>query len=105
MTSQTKKFIELSDIIALRLECKNQKCKATLTTSVRDFRKGTLSACPVCKEPWATVNGSSCELAVSEFMQAFHKLEGMLGGEGHFPAGFSLTLEIKEEPKPLVSQT
>jgi|SRR5579872_1749796 len=100
MTSQTKKFIELSDIIALRLECKNQECKATLITSARDFRKGTLNACPVCKEPWAIVNGGSCELAVSDFMQAFHKLESMLCA-GNFPAGFSLMLEIKEEPETI----
>jgi hypothetical protein len=104
MTSQTKKFIELSDIIALRFECKNQKCKSTLTTSVRDFRQGTLNACPVCKNPWATVNGGSCELAISDFMQAFHKMEKMLGSGGEFPAGFSITLEVKEEPKLLGSQ-
>ena len=45
MTSQTKKFIELSDILTLQFECKNATCKATLTLSVsQELRKQTLFA-------------------------------------------------------------
>ena len=33
MTSQTKKFIELSDIVALHFECKDPDCKACIRRS------------------------------------------------------------------------
>ncbi len=97
MTSQTKKFIELCDILALHFECKD--CKATLTVSAsQSLRDGTLYNCPACKESWALVNGGGCELTIKEFLAAFQKLQNTLSGEpGSFPAGFLLRVEIKEE--------
>jgi hypothetical protein len=57
MTTQTKRFIELSDIIGLQLECK--KCGIsllvggeTLTASLVDPHNMTLSKCPTCDTPW-----------------------------------------------------
>jgi hypothetical protein len=99
MTTQTKKFLELSDILALRFECK--KCGSELLiSSLRDIsnrdEQGKLSNCPVCRNPWASVGGSTCELAIAEFLTVLNKLRGMLGThEGAFPAGFALTVEIK----------
>jgi len=99
MTTQTKKFIELSDILALRFECK--ECHSELLiSSLRDISKreqqGKLNTCPVCRKEWASVNGSTCELAIAEFLTELNKLRGLLGThQGAFPAGFSLTVEIK----------
>jgi hypothetical protein len=106
MTTQTKKFIELADMLALHFSCKN--CDATLTVSIdREFGKkeefGLLNTCPVCKNPWASVNGSSCEASIKEFVDAFRKLSLTLGPQaGAFPAGFSLTLEVKAEKQNVV---
>ena len=99
MTSQTKKFIELSDVLALHFECKSPDCKATLTiSSLQNLKDGTLYACPVCKQSWAVVNGGGCELTIKDFLAAFQKLRHTLSGEpGSFPAGFVLRLELKEE--------
>jgi transcription elongation factor Elf1 len=106
MTTQTKRFIELSDILALRFECK--ECHSELlVSSLQDISKrdeqGKLNNCPVCRKPWASIGGSTCELAIAEFLTALNKLRGMLGiHQGAFPAGFSLTVEIKdkEQAKP-----
>jgi hypothetical protein len=102
MTSQTKKFIELSDILTLQFECKNATCKATLTLSVsQELRKQTLFACPACKQPWALVNGGECESTIRDFLSAFGKLQHTLNSKpDSFPAGFLLRLEIREEIKP-----
>jgi hypothetical protein len=101
VTTQTKKLIELSDILALHFKCKHNDCKAALTISaLHDLRTGTLYSCPVCKESWALVNGSGCELTIKDFLCAFQKLQSTLSDKsGAFPAGFALRLEVKEEPK------
>jgi transcription elongation factor Elf1 len=98
MTTQPKRFIEWSDILALRFECKD--CGSELLiSSLRDLSKreeqGKLSNCPVCRKPWASVNGSTCELAIAEFLSALNKVRGLIGSQGTFPAGFSMTIEIK----------
>ena len=101
MTTQTRKFIELSDVLALHFECKDKDCKTTLTVSASQALKdGTLSNCPVCNQSWAVVNGGGCELTIKEFLRAFQKLQRTLSGEPEaFRAGFLLRLELKEEPK------
>lgn len=99
MTSQTKQYIELSDVLALRFDCKNPKCGASLSASARDFRQNALNVCPMCKESWARVNETSCELAIGEFIEAFRRLERMLSSDGGFPTGFTLKIEIKESAK------
>lgn len=100
MTEETKKFIELSDVLALRLECKY--CGSGLSiSSYRDLMKreeqGKLSNCPVCSREWASVSGSTCEMTIGQFVDCLNKLRGTLKT---FPAGFVLTLEIKNEKKP-----
>ena len=100
MTTQTKKFIELSDILALRFECK--KCGSELLiSSLRDIsnrdEQGKLSTYPVCRNPWASVGGSTCELAIAEFLSSLNKLRWLIGSQGSFPAGFSMTAEIKAD--------
>jgi hypothetical protein len=59
MTTDTKKFIEFSDIIGLRLRCKNEKCNTSLLindanmASLADEHNTALRACPLCGCGWA----------------------------------------------------
>lgn len=97
MTSQTKKFIDLTDFLALRFECKS--CGSTLVIpSTRNLEQreeqGKLSDCPVCRKPWASVGGSTCEPEIARFLAALSRLNDLLS---RFPAGFTLTLEVKPD--------
>lgn len=58
--------------------------------------QGKLNICPVCRKPWASVGGASCELTIAKFFTALNKLRESLAT---FPAGFTLMLEVKEEKK------
>lgn len=97
MTSQTKKFLDFSDILSLRFKC-NHCASELLISSFRDLEKreeqGKLNNCPVCGREWASIGGSSCELTIARFLTALNKLRNELSA---FPAGFSLMLEIKNE--------
>ena len=97
MTSQMTRFIELSDIVALRFACAH--CKASLSLSLsKDVPEKRLRTCPMCNEPWAQLqNGSTIEATIAGFAESTRKLVDFLCG-GHFP-GFSMTVELKEESK------
>jgi hypothetical protein len=103
MTSQSKRFIELTDILALNFVCKD--CGAAISVSPKEYlhrkQHGTISDCPICRRSWAQVDNASCELTVEHFVQALEKLAFTLGTQDcAFPAGFSLTLEVSTDPKP-----
>jgi len=97
MTSQTKKFIEPSDILGLRLDCAD--CGATLLLPIsHEVKIKQIYVCPHCQIPWVKLpNGSTAELAIAECMERIKTLSQLLGS-GQFE-GFSLLLEIKEEIK------
>jgi hypothetical protein len=97
MTSQTQKFIELCDILALKLECKS--CHSSLAIpSERHMAAreeiGKLGSCPICRAPWAILGGSSYEPLIIEFVSALNKLRGAFNNA---PIGFNLTLEVTGE--------
>jgi len=95
MTAQTKHYIEVSDIIALRCECSDNGCHAVLTLPLtRDVGKHLLR-CPVCNRRWTELENNTCEILVSEFAAKVGTLAAQLPN-----FGFSLSLEIKTEPKP-----
>jgi hypothetical protein len=100
MTSQTKKFIELSDVISLRLKCKSCASELLIPSS-RDIdnreEQGKLSECPVCRKDWALVNGSTCESTIAKFMSSLNKLRAEMKS---FPAGFFLAFEINNDEVP-----
>jgi len=102
MTSQTKYFIELSDIVSLCFKCGNEKCGAILTLPLPLTRNveedHALAKCPVCKRSWAVLDGGpggvnvSYEPLIKEFVDGINKVSG-----ARF--GFSLRMELKEEPR------
>src|SRR6266446_6238000 len=96
-----RKPIELTDVLALRFECK--KCGTILAVSLKEFserhelymlqkRKEPQKAklpfadCPVCAHTWA-----SQQVVLAEFVEHFNKLIGLLQPEeSQNPPGFSL---------------
>ena len=59
-----------------------------------------LDKCPICESGWTVVGGSGCEPVITEFVHSLNKVMKMLTErDATFPAGFALTIEVKEEPK------
>lgn len=104
MTSQTKRYIELSDVLALRFTCKG--CGSALDIPISKPLNGRedkekLNTCPVCLQRWALRNEGNYHPAIAGFTTALKTLSDVLNmGE----VGFSLTIEVKDEkpkePKP-----
>jgi hypothetical protein len=94
MTSQTKHYIDVSDILALRFEC--AKCKTSISFLVgesMDVRK--LGACPNCGEWWANIPlESTIAPDIRDFIESAKRLMRTLGPDSEFSKRFSLTLEI-----------
>lgn len=95
MTAQFKYFIELSDIIGIRCECKNPECRATLLLPLNGQMGDALICCPKCKRGWARLNGSTYELEVKKYLEQLERLKEMVKH-----VGFTLTLEINEQAIP-----
>jgi protein-arginine kinase activator protein McsA len=96
MTSQTKQYIELTDVLAAHLQCK--ACKAALSVPIESRRLP--ETCPNCNEQWANARS---ERKVAEtfqtFVAAYQSLRHMLHGENPASVGFTLALEIRPESK------
>jgi hypothetical protein len=94
MTVQSKHFIELSDIVGIRCECRNPECRATLLLPLNGEMGDALLYCPKCKRGWTRLNGSY-ELEVKRHLVELERLKDMVN---HL--GFTLTLEVNEEAIP-----
>lgn len=97
MTTQTKKLINLSDILAFNFACKG--CGTSLSISPKEYlgsrRGGVLGECPVCGRHWAQAGGSTCEPTIQKFIESLDRLcQTLEGKESSFPAGFVMSLEI-----------
>ena len=94
MTSQQKRMIELSDLVAFCVTCKG--CGVSLSipalASVKDKR---LERCPSCDDIWMTPITGSVRKFV-DFKNALTSLRSSI--EGGKADGFSLTLEIASDP-------
>jgi hypothetical protein len=106
VTIQTKHFIEVSDLLALRFACRY--CDATLTLLLSDEKLSTgehrpqtfLDNCPSCRRPWAEIAGTTYEPIIRKATVALRILQETLYGEAKAPLGFSLMVEIKPEAVP-----
>jgi hypothetical protein len=102
MTSQTKTFIELSDIIGMRLECKKCGCSLLLgpdrdgetVGQVVSANNDVLAKCPACKTPW-TAAPNPTVLWDSDIKELFRRLRDLKKMEAGF--GCAIALEIKTE--------
>jgi hypothetical protein len=109
MTSQTKKFIELSDIVGLRLECKTCGCALLIEISRTDGTlenllaktNSVLSQCPTCGSQWTSAPTGLLAFD-SEVKELFRQMRDLKKIEAKF--GCLLTLEIKGEPEQSASK-
>jgi len=103
MTSQTKRFIEIVDIIGIQIECK--KCKASLLVggdtmrSLSDAHSDALYQCPSCHSDWTAPLGStvsSYDDEVKKFMRTLEKMATI-----NERLGCQIRFELKDDA-PLV---
>lgn len=101
MTTQVKIYIEVSDIIGLRLQCKTCGCSLILETEKDSGTVNNLLAanntllqkCPTCHAPWTQALNPQT-IADSDIKDLFRKIRDLKKSEQGF--GCSVTLEIKE---------
>lgn len=79
MTSQTKQFIDISDLLAFRLECNH--CGANLIVSLRKSH-GLPLTCVNCQGDWFSDPDSLARSAIGEFARMVTKLNGLLDKQG-----------------------
>ena len=90
MTEQTKRFIELSDILAIRCECRNKECRASLSIPLAQVMGRTVRVCPSCKEPWAQFGESTYETLFTDLIEKMKALDAA-------KLGCALSLEVRCE--------
>jgi hypothetical protein len=87
MMTQTKTYIELSDLKALRFECKG--CRAVLLLPFTADLSTGIKACPKCRKGWTALENFSYATEIEAFIRATNDLLPHLKA-----MGFSLTLEV-----------
>lgn len=94
MTSQTKLFIEISDVLAIRLECK--KCGASLIMSLAESVQ-LPRACINCNHDWWDDVDKSAQDGIRELLAAVKKIERAIEKQG---VKFSLEIVPEQSAKP-----
>jgi uncharacterized paraquat-inducible protein A len=105
MTSQTKHYIQLSDILAVRFECKECGAAVSLPISMK-INFSRISVCPNCGNPWATIMQTSLESDLKLTADAIFRATALLTQhqkilEGAGFKGFSLALEVVQLSDPV----
>ncbi len=108
MTVQTKHFIELRDILAVRFDC--VQCGATLSVKIGDAKLSTganaphihhFQSCPNCGRGWSVElrEGGTVDQLIRKLTVSLNQLVQVLHGNGPIATslGFDLLLEIKDE--------
>jgi transposase-like protein len=99
MTSQTKTFIEMEDIIGIQIECK--KCHASLLISgdtmrsLTDAHNDALYRCPSCQSDWTAPLGTTMagyDDEVKKFMRTLEKVRNI-----NERLGCQIRFELKSE--------
>jgi hypothetical protein len=105
MTSETKRFIEIPDIIGLRLKCGDCKCSLLIDVeqekgpinNLMAASNATLLKCPTCGKEWTPFKdrGDAWDSPVKEFLRSMRFLRQIEN-----TLGYTLALEIRDEKKP-----
>jgi hypothetical protein len=96
MTSQTKHYIDLTDVLGTLLACK--ACPASVTLPIDS--QSLPRVCPNCGSQWVDpYSARKPDQIFAEFIRAFKTLQRSKYGDNPAPTGFDLTLEIKSDPK------
>jgi hypothetical protein len=84
MTSQTKHYIEIKDLLTLRCDCKN--CETSLSLALNDSATKSLGCCPSCNKDWAQGQNQK---EISVFVRQVEALKMLV-----HTMGFNLYLEV-----------
>lgn len=99
MTSQSRKYVEPSDLTALRCDCNHCHASISLPFAV-EGKAESLFNCPNCKRSWSVfIQGDkpqSIHNTIATFMSSVNKLVEDLRRTD----GFTVTLEVLDETKP-----
>jgi hypothetical protein len=98
MTSQTKKFIELTDILAFRFRCKVDGCGAELRLplTANYTRDRCADMCPNCGANWLAIENGGITSSTAQSLERIVKhMQEIL----RWPGQFELTLEVEAEPE------
>lgn len=95
MTHQQKRMLEISDLMAFCLTCKECGVSLSIPASA-NLKTERPAKCPSCDEVWMTPStGSMARLL--EFKEALMKLKASIGNFGE-KDGFSVMIEIASDP-------
>jgi len=95
MTSRTRHYIDLEDLLGLRFECKN--CSTSIDVGVSHLA-GLPLKCPNCDQSWMVqprgdLPGTPAYSLITDFVSTYKAMTKAI--EGEFAASkFSLSLEI-----------
>ena len=96
MTIQTKQYIDLSDVVAFRFDCK--QCGATLSLPLSDPRqKLALQHCPNCKTAWTMTTGLDYNQLISDFRESLKRMGEITQEDSPHKLEFTMVLEVKQE--------
>lgn len=90
MTSQTKKFIETSDLLALRFEC---KCSLTVVIPISKYKEMPIT-CPNCGHEFAEHVNTSVQQVFSGLIAALERAQQTAQARG-----FKFSLEVRDDAK------
>jgi hypothetical protein len=98
MTSQTKRFIELADLVAFRFRCKGEGCGAELCLPLQaNFsRDRSADTCPNCGANWLAITNGVTTSSTAQTLERFVK---SIQDISRWPGQFDLTLEVKPDPE------
>ena len=97
MTVKTKRYVELSDILTLKLTCKGCDSALEIPLSVdlaRNEHMQKLDSCPVCLRPWVSRNGDTYHTVVAGLPTAINKLRNVMETAN---LGFNLAIEVSND--------
>lgn len=96
MTVQTKRFIELPDILRFRFDCKH--CGVSVSIPLDGNAVNATAACPGCNKPWTVLDGISYQKLITDLASAVNRLKlATAEGETSVRLGFRLLIEITPE--------
>jgi hypothetical protein len=90
VTAEVKYYLDLSDILAVQLECCNPKCQVHSSFPVSKLTRMP-HECPHCKADWVFPDTDE-ERAISAFLASLGRVAGALKGRT-----FKLSLEVDYE--------
>jgi hypothetical protein len=101
MTSQTKYYIDLSDIAALRFECRH--CGATLTLDARKNFSTPPRTCVNCKEDLWPYEDATIERAIVGLVENLKLWQRLMDNPDRI--AFNFMLEVKGEAALEIKKT